>query len=502
MPVRRRLASALAAGIAALGLLAGCASPPAPGEVPETSAFRSAAEQRLGDETHPKILARYGGAYEDHAIAGHVTRIGRRIAAVSEQPDARWTFTVLDSPTVNAFALPGGYVYVTRGLVALADDEAELAGVIGHEIGHVTAGHSALRRERGQVAGLGLLLGGLGLAVAGVDPSVARGVLEAGQAAAGGVLASYSRTDELAADSLGVRYIARAGYDPYAQADFLESMSALAALEARLAGQPYDPARVDFFASHPATAERTRRAVAVADSAEGLASIGADRRRDAFLEAIDGMVYGQNPEQGVVEGRRFLHPKLRFAWEVPRGFSIENGARAVVATGPRGARLILEAGRDPGGSLERFIAREWLPAIAGEARLGRVQGPRGLRIDGLDAAEAAAPVAAGNARLEMHLTAIRHGGRIYRLTALAPAGSGLLPEMRAAGRSFRRLSEAEARTIRPRRIAVATVRPGDTVASLAARMRVEDAPEARFRVLNDLGPRERLAPGQRMKLVR
>ena len=484
-------------------LLGACAGPqaPGPGEAPATAAVRDPGEQRLGRETHPKILERFGGAYDEHPVAGYVDRLGARIAAVSEQPDAPWTFTVLDTPTVNAFALPGGYVYVTRGLVALADNEAELAGVIGHEIGHVTAGHSALRRERSTMAGLGVLLGGIGLAAAGVDPGLARGVLQAGQAAAGGVLASYSRADELAADNLGVRYLARAGYDPLAQADFLESMSRAQALQARIAGQRYDPNRVDFFASHPATAERTRRAVAVAREG-GLPEVAADRGRERFLAAVDGMVWGDNPDQGSVDGRRFLHPRLRFAYEVPRGFTIRNARSAVTATGPGGARLILQGGEEPGGRLTDFVARRWVPALTRDVRSGGLQGLSALRINGLEAAEAFLPVAVDGQRRDLVLVAIRHRGTIYRLTGLAVPGSGALERMRRAARSFRPLSRAEASAIEPKRLRVVTVRPGETVARLARRMDVDAYAEERFRVLNDLRPGEEVRPGAEVKLIR
>ena len=153
---------------AASAALIGCAQP-ASGP-PETSTTRSASDQRTGDELHSKLVAQYGGTYTNPALTSYVERVGGRVAAVSEQPGAKWTFTVLDTPVVNAFAIPGGYVYVTRGMVAIANDEAQLAGVLGHEIGHVTAGHSALRQSRTQTAGLGVLAGAIGLAALGIDP--------------------------------------------------------------------------------------------------------------------------------------------------------------------------------------------------------------------------------------------------------------------------------------------------------------------------------------------
>jgi predicted Zn-dependent protease len=490
-------------GVAALAL-AGCEAPDSRRAdlAPETSAVRSVSEQRQGDSTHPKIVQAFGGVYENRAVTAYVDRIGRRIAAVSEQPNARWTFTVLDSPTINAFATPGGYIYVTRGLVALASDEAELAGVIGHEIGHVTAGHNSQRQERGTVAGLGLLAGAIGLAVLGVDSSVAGGLLDVGRTAAGGMLASYSRGDELDADNLGIRYMARAGYDPYAQADFLEKMGASAQLQARIAGGNYDPNRVDFMASHPANAGRTRQSIEVARSAGGIQSVGANRNRDGYLATIDGMVYGDSAKQGFVDGRTFSHPVLRFTFTVPQGYTITNSARAVTAKGPRGAGFIMDGTRDPGGRMDAYIARTWAPQIARQTRTGQLRGLRPERINGLEAASAVLPVLYQGRNYEALLVAIRHNGQVYRMTGLAPAGSGLLSGLDSAARSFRPLSAAEAAQLREKRIDVVTARGGDSAEGLGRRMRVDAYPVELFRVLNGLRPGEPLRAGERVKIVR
>lgn len=488
-------------GVVLLAALVGCAPPQAvgPGGAPATIAQRAAADQRQGDQAHQQILAKFGGAYQNARLASYVTGIGQRIAAVSEQPNARWTFTVLDSPDINAFAVPGGYVYVTRGLVALAGDEAELAGVIGHEIGHVTAGHSALRQERAGVATLGLALGQIGLAALGVDPGLASGISQVGQLAATGALAQYSQADELNADNLGVRYLARAGYDPFAQADFLDRMGAAATLEARLSGQASGGS--NFFASHPTTGARVRQAIDVATAAGAVGTKGADRARGRFLEAIDGMAYGEAVAQGVVEGRRFSHPALGFTYAVPEGFRIDNQAQAVIAVGPRGARQILEGARDPGGRLTDYIAGTWAPGIARSTRVGTLGNLGAGSLGGLEAARAILPVELNGTAYDALLVAIRLDGTIYRLTGLAPRNSGLLPALERSAQSFARLSRAEAAAFQPRRLEVVTVRPGDTVARLAARMAVDQAAEARFRLLNGLGPQAEVAAGQRVKLV-
>ena len=500
MQVKRILGTALF-GLGALALV-GCQTPEnrSASSAPQTSAARSVSDQRQGDQAHPDVLARFGGAYDNPRVTGYVNEIGQRIARVSEQPNQRWTFTVLDSPTVNAFAVPGGYVYITRGLVALAGDEAQLAGVLGHEIGHVTAGHSSLRRQRGTTAGLGLLAGAIGLAVLGVDGSVANSLMNVGQQVAGGYLASYSRGDELDADNLGIRYLVRAGYDPYAQADFLERLSASADLQARIAGGQYDPNRVDFFASHPANAPRTRQAIQVAQSQGAVTTVGANRNRDRFLSSIDGMVYGDSVAQGFVDGSTFSHPQLRFTFTAPHRFTINNTARAVVANGPSNSRFIMDGDQNRGGRLSDYIARVWAPNIARSVRVGRLQGLQDERINGLEAASALLPVQLNNRAYDALLVAYRIDNKLYRTTGLTPRGSGLLPALQDAAWSFRRLSSGEASRLREKRIDIVPARGG--VESMARQMNFRDYQAERFRVLNGLRRGESPRPGEAVKIVR
>ncbi|HUF55994.1 MAG TPA: M48 family metalloprotease [Thermohalobaculum sp.] len=497
-PFRRGLA-ALAA-LAALGVVS-CAPPPGgTGAAPQTVPTRSAGDQRAGASAQQEILQRFGGAYEDGQVQAYVRDIGRRIAAVSDQPNASWTFTVLDSPEINAFATPGGYVYVTRGLVALAEDEAELASVIAHEIGHVAAGHNRDRQQRATTANLGMVIGQIGLAALGIDPNLAGAVGQVGQAAAGGYLASYSRQDELEADNLGIRYMARAGYDPRAAADFLRGLAAFSELRARVKGQEYDPNRVSFLATHPAPGQRAGEAARLAAAQGGAAG---ERGEGRHLGAIDGMVWGDAAEQGFVRGRTFAHPTLRFAYEVPAGFTITNSANAVLAEGPGGARFILDGGQDAGGALTDYIQRQWVPSIARSTRVGRIQRLEPARINGLEAARAVLPVEVGNRAFNALLVAIRMDGRVYRLTGLVPQGSGLLDEMNRAAQTFRRLPAQEASQYSARRIQVVSVRGGDSVQSLGQQMRVEALPVEHFVVLNGIGRRGgSVSPGERVKLIR
>lgn len=494
----RRMAL-LAAAIAA-ALAAGAPVAAEPSREVET-VERTAGDQRQGDEAAPQLAAKFGGALADPELQAYVDRIGRRLAQVTEQPGEPWTFTVLDSPTVNAFALPGGQVYLTRGLVALANSEAELAGVIGHEMGHVTAGHAGSRQTRGAWA-TGLLIGARILgAIAGVDEGLLDAGGQIGQLAAGGILADYSREDELVADRLGVRYLARAGYDPYAQADFLESLAAWGALDARDAGRDPAPA-TGFFDSHPATPERARIAVELAREAGGPILQGDARGRERHLDAVDGLVFGDAPEQGFVRGQTFSHPVLGFTYQVPDGFRIRNAPDAVRAAGPDGARFILDGAPDDGGALAQYIEKTWLPAISRQFPVGEPRWVDRRRINGLEAAVAEVPVTIGQRRHDALLTVVRMDGKLYRLAGLAPNGSGMFERLEEAAESFRRLSPAETRALAPARIKVVTVRPGETVATLAATMPDGPLAEERFRVLNALEAGEEVRPGQRVKLVR
>ena len=489
-------------GAVAGATLAGCAATvnPATGQRQYTT-LSTEDEQRLGAQEHPKVLKQFGGVYDDPNIGGYVAEIGGRIAANSELPNQRWTFTVLDSPIVNAFALPGGYIYISRGLMALANSEAELAGVLGHEIGHVTARHTAQRVTRSQVAGVGGVLAQIGAAALGVDP---RAVGQLTQVASKGWLAQFSQGQELEADRLGVRYISRGGYDPMAQADFLASMQSQSQLQSQLRGGSYDPNRVDFFATHPATARRVQEAVAAARASGLVVNENAPRNANAYLRALDGMIYGDSPEKGFVKGNVFAHPELRFQFAFPRGYQITNTDQAVGARGNQNQQIVFDAGQPTGESMDRYIANTWAPQVARQARAGRLQGLERITVNGLPAATAALPVDSNKGRLEARLVAIDASSRIYRFLALYPASLSqqMSEPLRRMTYSFRTLSASEAAALTPNRIRVVTVRSGDTVSRLARRMTAfEDNREARFRVLNGLGRGDQLRAGQLVKVV-
>jgi predicted Zn-dependent protease len=489
---QRLLVAAIVLGLAPLPSACSRVVNPATGES-ELTAMSPEQELQVGREQHPQVLAEFGGEYPDPALQAYVQEVGQELSAVSELPDLPFTFTLLNSEMVNAFALPGGYVYVTRGLVALADDEAELAGVLAHEIGHVTARHSAQRYSRGVLAQGGLVLGTIVAGVLG-GGAAAEAVGVAGGAGAKAGLAGYSRDQEFQADDLGVRYLGRAGYDPGAMPSFLEKLERNDALARQLAGK-HDAAAASWFATHPGTPDRVERAEAQAAAGTGQGRSG----KDAYLSAIDGLIYGQDPSQGFVRGRRFVHPGLRLGFEAPQGFRLQNLPSAVIGRDRNGRIMKFDGDRVPAGqSAQDYLVRGWAEGLA----LRNVQR---FEVNGLEGAGASTSGRLSNGQaVDVGLAVVRvDDSRVYRFLFIsaAPMGRADAAAFEATVRSFRRLSADEAAALQPHRIEVVTVEQGQTRDDLALRMAVDGNPLEQFEVLNGLDEDQPLVPGQRVKLV-
>lgn len=472
--------------LAGLATLPACSVNPATGQ--QMFSLMSPDEERsVGAEEHPKILAEFGGAYDNPKVAAYVQQLGEKLAAVSEIPDLKFTFTVLDSPIVNAFALPGGYVYISRGLMVVARNEAELAGVVGHEIGHVVARHSAQRYTAAVGAGVGSQI--LGIFLGGIAAQAATPLLQ-------GALASYSRDQELEADTLGVRYIARTGFQTRAMADFLAQMEEFAKLEARLSGEADPAERYNIMSTHPRTQARVQQAVAAANVGQ---TSGARTGATEYLRAIDGMTFGESDKEGLVRGRAFWHRELNFHFMVPEGFRMTNTPTQVVAKGPNGAAILFSGGpRDYRGAMTAYIRDVW-------AARGQLSGLERIDINGMEAGTATTRVNVGGRTMDARFIAIRYSqDQIYRFVMLTQPGdtSRLSAPMREATYSFRKLTAAERESVRPRRIALRTVEPGMDVAHFARQMQVDSAPEEWFRVINGLiVPGEQPPVGQLVKIV-
>src|SRR5688500_5548028 len=454
-------------------------------------------ESQLGREEHPKILDEFGGAYTEKAeLNPYVDSIGQFLASTGERPDVKFTFTVLNSPDINAFAVPGGYIYVTRGLMALANNEAEFASVVGHEIGHINARHTAERMGQAQQTQFGVLGATLLGAILGgqTGADLAGGLAsQYGQVR----LAGYSQEQEFEADSLGVRYMKRATYDPQASASFLSALRSQTQLEAKLAGK--DPNVVDdtnMMASHPRTVDRVERAIQEAGGAQP----GAMLERDIYLSKIDGMVFGDDPSQGVIAGGKFVHPPLRFAFEVPSGYKLVNLPDVVAIKGPQGTlgNLTL-ANPQPSGSLTA--------AMQNYDPKGRIvfDNIENFTINGMEAVTAVARVNTKSGAANYRAVLVRHpGGKVYEFVflSLADLGARYDGDFQKIATSFRQINASEAAQYnKPQRIRIVTVKAGDTVRSLSGRMVVADDKEGWFRVLNGLTNGQQVQAGQKVKIV-
>ena len=458
--------------------------------VAQTVRSISASEKAQGAKAHPELLKEFGGAYRGPQAA-YVERVGKKIAVQSglSNSERDFTVTLLDSPVNNAFAIPGGYVYVTRQLLALMNDEAELASVLGHEVGHVAARHSNKRSTTSTLGGI--LAAGIG---------VLTGSSELGQIAGYGAqlyTLRFSRTQEYAADDLGIRYLRGAGYDPFAAADMLASLNAISSLEARVAGKDAN-AMPSWASTHPNTADRVARARKRA-AAVGATPGRGSRNRDAFLAAIDGVRYDDDPSQGIVDGQTFKHPELQLSFTAPQGYAIANSPSAVAITGS-GGQAQFQGGKISGDGLRGYIDRVFQGLGGGQTKIsyGDV---RTTTVNGMEAAYATTRASTKSGPVDVSVFAYRFApDTAYQFVTIAPQGSGLGPFAPLVD-SFRRLPANEAASVKPRRIRVVAVKAGDTLASLADRMAYSSYRMERFLALNGLTANSRLRPGDKVKLV-
>jgi len=463
-------------------LLAGClATVTEPRQVSLPKTPQQAEMQPATQREHQRILASYGGQYEDPKLEAVISKTVDRLVAASERPDLKYKVTILNSPAVNAFALPSGNLYVTRGLIALANDTSELASVLSHEMAHVIARHASIREDQARQAAI------VSSVVSDVlsDPNLGALALAKSKLA----LASFSRAQEFEADGIGVGIAARAGFDPFGAPRFLTAMGRNAELK-----QPgtADPRAIDFLSSHPATPERVKNALANARQFSAPGTNG-ERDKQDYLATLDGLVYGEDPSEGFVRGRRFLHPKLGFTFQAPEGFTLDNTAQAVLGLKDGGTQALrLDVVQVPAQqTLSTYLVSGWMENI--DLRSIEEFSANGF------------PVASATAKGEdwsFRIFVVRFGSEVYRFIF---ASKTMTPEtdrsFRQAVHSFRRMSIAEAEAARPLRLKVVTVGANDTVEKLASRMAVVSHPQERFRVINGLEPGQALKAGEKIKVV-
>jgi predicted Zn-dependent protease len=472
--------------IAAL-LLAGCSSvllgplpqPPPINSAPQAKRQMPAASER----EHHRILAAYNGVYKDERLEALLDQTVAKLVAASERPDISYDIIILNSPSVNAFALPGGQLYVTRGLITLANDTSELASVLAHEMSHVIAQHAATREDQVKQAAL------VDRVVNDVLSDPETGALALAKSKIR--LASFSRAQEFEADGIGVGIAARAGFDPHGATRFLASMGRNAELRTNPGQTRIDPRSPDFLSSHPATPERIR-------NAEGHARQfnlpgGGERDREAYLASVEGMVYGEDPSEGYVRGRRFMHAKLGFTFLAPDGFVLDNTAQAVLGIKEGGGQALrFDVVSVPAETkLGDYLTSGWIENIDPKS-------VSELTINGFPTATASAK----GEQWSFRLYAVRFGSEVYRFIFASKQLTRDVDRIfRESVSTFRRMTLAEIQATKPLRLKIVTVGPGDTVQKLASRMAVSDRQVERFRIINGLAPGQQVKPGDLVKIA-
>lgn len=472
--------------VSTLFFIGGCTENPVTGRSEFTGLMPPAQEANIGASQHKEIIKQYGGIYRNQAVQNYVSEIGRKMATYSERQDVQYRFTVLDSPVVNAFALPGGYIYVTRGTLAVANSEAELAAVLGHEIGHVSARHQASRYSQGVLTQLGASV-----------LSAAIGLPAASQAIGLGsnlYMSSYSRDQETQADQLGVRYLSRSGYDMMGMSNFLRNMNLYQSVNAQIEGKQAQG--FSYFSSHPDTAGRVQQSRA--EIANYPVQPSPLRYENRYLSMIRGMPYGEAQNQGFVRENTFYHPDIGFAFQIPPSFTFDNKPERIAIEGREGTVLVLDmAERSSGLSSEQYISEVWLK--------GRGSPPEQIAMNGLGAATAVAQVMINQQPAEIRGIAIEWSANEFiRMQILIPRGASVaaVDDLKRLSYSFRQMTPAEQKSVRPLQIDLVKAEVGDNLETLSENMQVGKAKIEQFAALNGLTPATPIAVGKTYKILR
>ncbi len=465
---------ALAAGLT----LGGCAINPATGK----NQLMLVSEDQgiaMGRQADTAIIASIG-LYPDPALQSYVQQLGAKLAATSERPGLPWTFRVVDDPAVNAFAVPGGFVYVTRGILTHLTDEAELASVMGHEIGHVTARHSAAEMSKQQLIGAGLALGSM------ASQTVAQYAGAASQAL-GLLYLKYSRDDESQADQLGLRYMTRANFDPRRMPDVFRMLDQLSAAEG--GGQ-----LPTWLASHPSPGNRvaaiTAQIAALPQDFSGTVVNG-----DAYLRRLDGQVFGDDPREGYFQGSRFLHPALRFQLVLPEGWTTQNGKQAVIAVSPGQDGVVEVAGAQEASAdaaARTFLAQQGITAGA----------PSRATIHGLATVSAPFGAETSSGTIRGMALFVEYRGGVYGLIGYAPDARwpAYQAVVESALHSFQPLTDPAALNAQPQRVQIVKLASRTTIAALAAQ-RPSPVSAATLALINQVALDTPLQAGRLVKWV-
>ncbi len=459
-----------------------CSTNPATGKRQFTALMSPAQENSVGAQEHQKIVQQYG-LVTDKKLNDYVTALGKRVTEDTERPDVQYKFYIIDSPIVNAFALPGGYIYVSRGLLALSNSEAELASVLGHEAGHITGRHSAERYSRGVVTSLGAGILSAAIGSQGASQAISLG--------SNLYLSSYSRDQENEADTLGLRYMTRGGFAPQAVPSFLYSLQRQSDLDARLSGQQGN--RYNYFSTHPATDQRVAKTKA---ESMQYPQTGINNR-DAHLKAINGMTYGDSERQGFARDNNFYHPELGLKFSVPQNFTIKNQPSQVIALDNKGSLIVFDMmGNKEGYAPLDYIRSVWMKET-------QLQNLEEINVNGMKAATASFPGQINGENVVIRVVAISWKDRFARFQLAIPRGAkaALVEDIKKTTYSFRNMSANEKKTIKPYSVKIIAAGVNDTVKTLAARMPFKEMAEERFRVMNAMAKGTEVQSGALYKIV-
>ena len=461
---------------AALVAAAACATNPATGRR-DLMLIGEGQEIALGRQEDAKAVAAYG-TYRDEALARYVESIGLALAARSERPALPWSFRLSDDAAVNAFAAPGGFIFVTRGILAHLDSEAELAMVMGHEVGHVTARHLARQLSTQQLATLGLGVGMIAV------PELQR-YADVGQVGLGLLFLKFGRDDEREADDLGLRYAQRMDYDLAAGARAFRMLDLLARQE--VGGR-----MPSWLSTHPDPGDRYRKLLAAIEARQ----LGGGRvERDAYLKRLEGLTFGENPREGFFRDGAFYHPDLRFRLQMPRGFQVRNTKQAVLAASREGDavfQLTLASGRSADEAARAFFRDNSLQAVDA----------RRTGLNGLSAVTGGFEGVSGQTRISGQAAFFEHEGRVYQLVAYAGAydWTRYRSLLSSALASFGPLRERWALEAQPRRVTLVALDRDTTLAEFTSRY-PSTVPDATVALLNHVEPGGILPAGQLAKRV-
>ena len=468
-------------------LLIGCAQNKATGER-QLVLLNAEEEIDIGSKEHPKILKAFGGSYGSKELKAYVSSLGNKLKNVTNQDNLTWTFTILDSPVVNAFALPGGYIYISRGLLTLANDEAELASVLGHEIAHVKARHTAQRHAKAKITNLGLNILDIVLG----QPIVS----QVASIGAYGVLASFSRSEEIEADILGKNYIIDAGYDETGSYRFLSRLRDLSQLSS-----DKDKKNINsLFATHPKTKDRMENVKNSINNKNLFVT-----NRNEYLAMINNITYGESSKNGIVINNKFFHIPLNISFFVPKNFTLENRENSVLARSKNNESILIFDG------LINDLDLNLLDLVEGDLGRSRAEFKKNLNIYDRPAilVKDKKTIVFENRQYNRDLILIKwFDSRIWRFSILTDINASVsyYDDLYKEILSFHQLTEEEVLIAQPKKIQIYATNKGESIFSLSEMMSINEKKLEWFKIINgldgDLKKDYELEPGSLVKIIK